>query len=233
MIRCGRWISVALLMVILLSCGQPALIPDEIVARAGQAMAAVESLHFTITVEGGPAYIDDEAKLSLRSAEGELLRPDRVRATLKVGAGGLAIVELEAVGIGAEQFLTDPVTGEWRRMPPGWGFDPTALFDREIGVEAAITRAQWQEETSEARLQGTPCYHLRGTARGEDLAPLTAWLITAEEADVEVWIGQEDWLVRQLRIEEPPQEEGGRPTIWLMQFANFDEPVTITRPGGF
>lgn len=217
----------------LLSCGRPDLTPQEIAAQAGQAMAQVESLHFSIAVEGGPAYIDTETTLSLRAAEGDLLRPDRVGATLKVGAAGLAVIELQAIGIGKEQFLTKPISGEWQRMPPGWGFDPTVLFDRELGVEAAIARIQWAEQLKDETVIGARCYHLRGEAPGELMAPLTAWLIVSERVQVEVWVGQEDWHIRQLRIEEPPQEEDGRSTVWLLQFSAWDEPVTIDPPPGF
>ena len=221
------------LILLLLSCGRPAFSLQEIADQAGQAMTQVESLHFTIAVEGGPAYIDTEGTLSLRAAEGDLLRPDRVRATLKVGAGGLVIIELEAIGIGQEQFLTQPFSGEWQRMPSGWGFDPTVLFDREIGVEAVVSQVQWQEQLKDASIQGVRCYHLRGGAQGRLLSPLTAWLITAEHVEVEVWVGQEDWRIRQLRIEEPPKTEGGPPTVWLLQFSNLDETVTIEYPPGF
>ncbi len=218
---------------LLAACGGPALTADEIAARSGQTMAAVETLHFVMTVEGGPAYIDPEATLSLRAAEGDLKRPERVRATLKVGAAGLAIIEIQAIGIGDEQFLTRPVTGEWQRMPPGWGFDPGALFDPESGIEVAVTRCAWEEEYKKERLAAGRAYRLRGTASGEDLAPLTAWMITAEEVQVDAWVAQDDFHLLQLRIEEPPKEEGGHPTIWLLQFSAFDQPVTIERPPGF
>jgi hypothetical protein len=234
---CVRGLIIVFLIVLLSSalqsCGQPDLTMDEIVDRAGEAMAEVESLHFAMTVEGGPAYIDPEATLSIRGAEGDLLRPDRVQATLKVGAAGLAIIQLQAVGIGEEQFLTKPITGEWQRMPPGWGFDPTVLFDREIGIEAALAQAQWEEQLEDERLEQGESYHLRGNARGEDVAPLTAWMINAEEVQVEVWVEKEDFRVLQLRIEEPPKEADGHSTIWLLQFSAFDEPMTIERPQGF
>lgn len=228
-----RFVWVVLSLLLLLSCGRPDLSPEEIARRAGQAMAQVQFLHFDIDVEGGPAYVDTEGTLSLQGVEGDLIRPDRVRATLRVGAGGLAVIELQAIGIGTDQFLTAPLTGQWERMPPGWGFDPTVLFDPEVGVGAAIVQVEWLEQLRDERVGGERCYHLRGRARGEDLAPLTAWLITAEEIGVEGWIGQDEFRVRRLRVEEPPPEEGGNATVWVLEFSAFDEPVTIEPPPGF
>jgi lipoprotein LprG len=218
---------------LLLSCGRPDLSPDEIARRAGQATAQVQFVHYDIDVEGGPVFIDFEETLSLQGLEGDLIRPDRVRATLRVGAGGLAVIELQAIGIGQEQFLTAPLTGQWERMPPGWGFDPTVLFDPEIGVEGVMTQAQWDELLGDERVGGVRCYHLRGRAFGQDVAPLTGWLIVADEIGIEAWVEQDDFRVRRLRAEEPPQDEGGNPTIWLLEFSAFDEPVTIERPPGF
>ncbi|MBN1485907.1 MAG: LppX_LprAFG lipoprotein [Chloroflexia bacterium] len=227
------WLQSLLLALLLFACGAPAFSMEEIAQRAGQAMAELESLHFNIGVEGGPAYIDTESSLSLRSAEGDMVRPDRVQADLKVGAGGLAVIDLRFIGIGSEQFLTKPISGEWQRMPAGWGFDPTVLFDREIGVETAITQVQWSEQLGDEKIQGVRCYHLRGQAPGQLLAPLTAWLITSEQVEVEAWVGQADWRIYQLRFEEPPPQEDGYPTIWLLQFSNWEAPVTIERPPGF
>lgn len=227
--RRGWFVALALL---LLSCGRPAPPPAEIAARAGQAMAQVQSFHFAITVEGGPAYIDPESSLSLRSMEGDLVRPDRVQARLKVGAAGLAVIELRFIGIGQDQFLTRPITGQWQPLPAGWGFDPTILFDPEQGIEAVLKRAQWQAQVGEERVGKARCYHLHGSAQGKDMAPITAWTIVAEQVEVEAWVGKGDSLLYQLRITEPPQEEGGHPIIWLLAFSAFDQPVTIERPAG-
>lgn len=222
-----------LLALFLLACGGPALTAEEVATRAGQAMAQVNSLHFSLSVEGGPAHIDPESSLSMRGAEGDLVRPDRVQATVRVGVRGLVVVTIQAVGIGTEQFITRPVTGEWQRMPTGWGFDPTILFDREQGIEQAVTRVDWQAEPAEEYVGETRCHFLQGTAAGPEIAPLTAWMITAEEVTVDLWVDQQDDRVRRLRIVEPPTAEAENGTIWTLEFSAFDQEVTIERPPGF
>jgi len=230
MLRCRFWVAIVPLA--LLSCGGPAATPAEVASRAGQSFARTQYLHFAITVEGGPAYIDPESTLSLRSMEGDLARPDRVRVTMRVGAAGLAVIELRAIGIGKEQFMTRPITGQWERMPPEWGFDPTVLFDPELGIGAALDGTEWEAQVGEERLGKERCYHLRGTAPGEILSPLTSWMIVADQARMEAWVAKADCRILQVRIEEPPKEEGGHPTIWLLVFSAFDQPVTIERPPG-
>jgi hypothetical protein len=53
---------------------------------------------------------------------------------------------------------------------------------------------------------------------------------TADVVPAEVWVGAEDFLVRQLRLEGPIDAGDTDSTIRTLKFSNFNQPVIIERP---
>jgi len=203
--------------------------PSDVAIQAGQRMLQINSLHFVIELSGKLTYLDDRATLALKRAEGDVERPDRMRAIVTMSTLGISS-EVAIIGIGDDQYATNPFNQEWEALPEGygWHFDPAVLFDPDYGIEAILRSSDWRfGETEE--IEGQEHHHLQGTLPGERLQLLTSGLISSGEVEVEIWTGREDALVRRIHVVET-ESDPDTPSEWLITFATFDEPVGIEPP---
>ncbi len=203
--------------------------PHEVAAAAGERMLDTQSAHFVIEISGQLVYLDSPPTVALKRAEGDLQRPDSVRAIVRIVSFGL-VSELGIIGLGDEQYVTNPLNQQWEQLPPGqgWYFDPALLFDSEYGIEAVLEGTSWTFGPPE-EIEGQPHYLLRGTLPGERLLYLTSGLIREGDVDVSIWVGQQDKYARRIQIMEPDSDPDD-PTVWLITFSAFDEPVDIQPP---
>ena len=203
--------------------------PASILEQAGEAMQGLDSVHFTITRSGGLAYFNEEQSLSINSAEGDYVAPDAVRALLKV-SGTNVTLEIQTVAIGEEQWITNPLTQRWEKLPPGWGFNPAIIFDPELGwrplLSENIAEAQLVDTTP---VEGEPRYHLRANVAGERVAIVTAGVASSEApVTVDVWVEPTTFHVTRLSFATP--SSGEEPSQWELTFSNFNADITIEPP---
>jgi hypothetical protein len=192
-------------------------------------MMTTNSLHFLIELSGEEAYLDSSQTLALKRAEGDLVRPDQMRGIVKVSSFG-AVVEMAVIGLGDDQYITNPLNQQWVKLPPdyGWYFDPTLIFDPEYGIGPILNEAVWAFGADE-EIEDQPHRRLHGQLPAELILPLTAGMIGAGEVMMDAWVGQQDAYVRRIQIvelESDPED----PTHWLIEFSDFDEPVDIEAP---
>ncbi len=234
--RAIRWVGVGLvLLVTACAAPPPAPPPDQMIAQATQKFLRVQSLHFVVEFSGAPTYLDTARTLALRRVEGDIQRPDRMRANLKAALPG-AYVLMQAIGIGADQFATNPLNGQWQKIPTEWGFNPALLFDAKTGLGALIGDAQNLAAMPDETIDNQRHYHVRGQIAGEKIAPLTGWLVGTGVVRFETWVGANDGYLRRIRLvdESPtaPTMPGTPmpPAQWNMDFSQFDVPVKIDPP---
>ena len=208
----------------------PELAPREIAKRAAEAMLSVDSLHFTIERQGALAYIDTDQLLAFKRAEGDFGLPDRMRALVRV-ITAITPIDIGMVVLGDDQFATDPITGEWGRLPSEWGqFSLLTLFDPEWGLQGLLKDGiidltlVGSEEIEEQRH-----YRLTGQASGERMNAMTLGFIGRGDVELEVWIGMNDFYVRRLRIVDP-ETDLNDPTTWNLEFSQLGEPIEIEAP---
>jgi hypothetical protein len=116
----------------------PALTPLEIAGRAAEVMLAANSLHFTIERDGALAYIDANQLLAFKRAEGDYVLPDRMKTVVRV-VTAFTPVDIGMVVLGDDQYATEPVTGEWGRLPTDWGqFNLMVLFEPDTGLQKIL-----------------------------------------------------------------------------------------------
>lgn len=194
-----------------------------VLAGAGPVLQNLETVGFEIIVEGDPVYIDGAELLAASSAEGQYEAPESFQAVVDVKTFGLS-VELGAVSIGEDQWITNPVTGEWEQLPPGYGFDPLTLFDPEVGLGATLNQgladAAFVEEP-----EGANIYLVTGVVAGDRVAALTAGLV--EEPDVVIVLTID---ADTLEVQEAAFDTGGGASQWTVRFSDFNEPVSIEPP---
>ena len=192
-------------------------------------MLSAHSLHFIMELAGRLVYLDSPPTMALKRAEGDVVRPDRVRAIVKASSFGLTS-ELGIIGIGNDQYITNPFNQQWEKLASGvgWYFDPALLFDPQVGIEAILTESEWSfgvEEEIEEQLH----LRLHGLMPGERIAPLTSGVIEAGQVEVDILVGQQDSYVRRVHIVEL-ESDPENPTQWLIEFSGFDTIEEIQPP---
>lgn len=207
----------------LMACGgsSAAELPlDEALSTAGNQFDALQSVRFDITVEGVPVYFDDDGTLSATSADGQYLAPESFQAVVDVTAFGLS-TQLGAISVGADRWITNPVTGAWALLPFGTGFNPLVLFDPDDGVGATVRRLDATLVEFDGR------YHVRGKVGGPTVKVLTAGLVEEGELDVDLFIDGDSLQIVELSFDVEGTEGISE---WTIEFSEFDKPVTIDPP---
>ena len=224
-----------LICLTLVACKQPApetLPPDEIVSRSVERMTNLDSFHFVIDRSGAPAYLDTAETLSFSRAEGDFVAPDRATADIRVIVPGL-VAEVSIVGIGDSYWETNLLSGQWQELPAGAGFNPAVLFDPVIGFQPVLESDLSDlhlvgiEELEE--LPGQKLYYLTGRMAGEHIYSMSYEMIGPQAMDVKLWIAPETFELYRAIITEPTADPAD-PSIWQLDFWDFNTPVTIEPP---
>jgi lipoprotein LprG len=203
---------------------------DQLLADAAVAMAEVESAAFTIEQSGEAIFIDDANQLAFRSADGRFARPASAEALIAVEALGFR-TEIGAVAIDGDVWLTDPLSGAWAEAPASFTFDPSTLFDPEVGLpallaESAATAERVDDGAGEDPAGGDDRHHLRTTVAAERVSVLTGGLVT-ERTDVDLWIDPLTSRLTEVRFDLPVD---GGVSSWEMTLSDYDAEVVIDPP---
>jgi hypothetical protein len=205
----------------------PATLPpaDEILPKVVERVGAVKSFHFRLEHENGlsPMPLD----LKLKTAEGDVQVPDRMKAKLEADVAG-ALLRVEVVGIGEEGWMTNPFSHEWQPLPAGTTI--SAIFDPAAGIQAVAGSLQDVRVVGVEKVGGDNTYLLEGQI---DSGVLKAAVPIAEPGltvNVKVWVGVDDYNIRQVRLEGPFASGEPENIVRILILSNFDEPVSIEPP---
>lgn len=221
--------------------GTPALTdPKEIVTQGLEAMAEVESVHFSLSLDGTASIPDLGGEMNLRGTElsGDLdIANEQARLEFSVPAMfGLAG---EVVQIGQDTYMKTSLTGEtWSKStlseddPISGVTDPTeqldrvrAFLDKEGVAIEKLDDAECGEETCYAVRLTIPAAVLAEAGAGEDMDPGE---LVGEALVLDLLFDREDrWLTQaSTRI---IAESVGELTLSL-SFSAFNESVEIEAP---
>jgi lipoprotein LprG len=217
------------------ACSDPTpvpLTPEEIVSRSAIRMNGLAGFYFIIDRSGLPAYLDPGNTIAFRRAQGYYVAPDRAQASVRVIGPGL-VTEVGVVSVGQTQWETNILTGDWRELPPNWGFNPAVLFDPQIGIQSILAvDLSDMVLAGHEKLDGGPdqsVYVVEGTLAGERLHEMSYGLIGPEVMSARLWIMPESFeLIRALIID--PNEGHEEATVWQVDFSQFDKTVNIVPP---
>jgi lipoprotein LprG len=223
--------TLVLLSLLLTACGTdiPQIPPADVISRASEAMLQAPTFHFKIDIEGKPVVLNQLTQLSLRSAEGDFSRPDKMGVHLKVLLA-VAAAELDMIALGNEQYLTNVLTKQWEPLPPEFGFNPAIMFDPQVGLEqvlkGGLDNAHW---IGVEDLNGKSVFHLQGSINGERLQGMSGGLISKGPIDVDLWIEPDTYLPRKAVIVDKDSDPE-KPTTWTMTFSSYGKDVNIAAP---
>lgn len=200
---------------------------DRLLAELDEQWAETNSVHFTLDIDGA-TYLDAGEQIELKSAEGDLARPESARATATI-QGGFIPFDVEMVTIGDDAWVTNFITGNWEAAPAGFDFNPALLFSDTEGLSAVLL-----DDLRDAELVGTEnidgrrAHHITGLVSEDDIEDLVAGALLGDDLRVDVWMDENTAEVLRLRISEPETEDD--PTAWIMNFSDHNEPVEIEAP---
>jgi lipoprotein LprG len=223
--------ALVVLSLLLAACGTdiPQIPPAEVITRAGDAMLQSPAFHFKIDISGKPVILNQLTRLSLRSAEGDFARPDKMGVHLKALLS-VAAAELDMIALGDEQYLTNVLTKQWEVLPPEFGFNPAIMFDPKLGLEqvlkGGLDNAHW---IGVEDLNGKSVFHLQGSLSGERLQGMSGGLIGKGPIDVDLWIEPDTYLPRKAVIVDK-DSDAEKPSTWTMTFSSYGKDMNITAP---
>jgi hypothetical protein len=200
---------------------------QSVLTAASQRWTELNSAHFVLSVEGD-AFLDDDETLKLRSAEGDVQRPDSASATAKIEAMAI-VVDVSLIGVGGTIYMTNLISGKWEEAPSDFSYDPSVLFDDTDGIGAVLAGLQNAQLDGEESVDGKTAFKVTGTADSGAVAEITAGAIQGEAIDVTVWIGKNPTDILKVTLTEP---DGIRevPATWTLELTRHNEGVTIEAP---
>ncbi len=202
---------------------------NDVVAKTSSTIAAASSIHFTLDVEGD-TYVDPGETIRLLSAEGDLLRPDKVKVQFKVQILGAANATIKMVTIGERSWTTDILTGKWGPAPAEFGYNPAVLFDTNNGLGPVISKLTDLKLDGTEKVNGREAYKITGTSSQKDISLLSADTMTGSSFKVQIWVDKENSQLLKITLAEPSNNGKQHPATWTMMISDYNADVTVEAP---
>lgn len=218
----------ALLAVYVSGCAAgspPELTAQEIVKKSSDALKPVKSVHFKMSSTGGMMSIG--TGLVAKTIEGDVLQPDRLKGTA-ISTFGKLTVEISFITVGTQQFITNPITKKWEKVPNS-ATSPN-LLDPDHGAPLLLTQAQNLKKLANETIAGVACYHLTGDVSAALVAGLVGATGNAGSLAADLWVATTDLLPRQIHLTGAVTSQEPPPIERLLELSNFNESISIDAP---
>lgn len=207
----------------------PDLTAAAILATASNQLDATQSIHFKVDISG-TTYIDDNRTIKLESAEGNVVRPDRVQARFKASIGGLAISSIALITIGDQSWTTNIITGDWEPAASEFGYDPTILFSDTEGLAVVMRQAPDPQRLPDEELNGKKVYRIHTIGDAALIGPITSNNMTGYPVQIDLWIDQSTGNLLKVVLVEGPSAENDDPATWTLELSRYNENIKIEPP---
>jgi hypothetical protein len=157
-----------------------------VVDKARARFDQVNALHFALTVDGD-VYLDTLHSQKLKSADGDLIRPDKVSLTAKASVGPIN-ASLKFIQIGDQAYLTNILTGKWEKAPAGFAYDPRIVFDQDKGVSAIMGKVRGWTLVGNEKVNGVDTQHVRGPVPVASVNDLVSSSLRGDNVDVDLYV---------------------------------------------
>ena len=197
----------------------------QIIGDSSEKMQAVNSFHFALDQTGGGTPI--AMGIEMTKADGDVVRPDKLKMTISGTVSGMSL-EVQIVTVGGVIYMTNPLSGKWEVPPAEFNvlsaFDPNTFIVNVMKDIASLTKLNDEESA------GVLCYHLSGAISSDDLSAITGSSVKGVPINIEVWIGKDDLLVRNIKVTGKITETEVQGIIRTLNFSNYNEVVSIELP---
>ncbi|MDP6510789.1 MAG: LppX_LprAFG lipoprotein [Dehalococcoidia bacterium] len=198
----------------------------QIIAKASERIAGVRSFHFVLEHEGAGTPLS--AGLEMLRAEGDVVRPDRLRATIDGLALGMP-VQVDVVLIGDTVYITNPLPpGNWQSFSSG--MSPVGFFDPQTGVAALLGDVADLTPLGESEMEGKTAYHISGRVPAAALEAITGSSVPGAEVEVELWVGKQDFHLLQAKLTGKITTAESAGMVRWLRFSHFNQASPIEPP---
>ncbi len=198
------------------------LTPDEVVANAIDSLVEAGSIWFLLEHENG--FTEALGGLELTRVEGAITETG-MSITAEANLGRIYI-EVQAILIGTNTWLTNPLTGEWELLPdeqnPIGFLQPIAAVK---GVLEGLTAAEYIEAPEPGK-----DYQITSPLRAEALKSLLGEIIPDGTGVAEVVIDHETFEMKSARITGALQVKDSEQTVRILEMSRYGEEFVIEQP---
>ncbi len=229
-LRRAGWGTIGLIAVMMLAtCGTSTPPPPAgtLLTKASTSFNNDTSLHFTYAAKNiAPGF------LSVTSASGDLVRPDKMSITGVVEPVPNISASVGIIIIGQNQYLN--ITGKWTTSSIVGSL--LHAFDADQGVGGIITKLQNPSKVTAENVKiddshTVTCWKVSGTTTAGLLAPITQGSATdATPLQATLWVGQSDNQVYKVDLVGKAITGDSATTDRNFILSKFGEQVTITAP---
>lgn len=168
------------------------------------------------------------SQLLIRNADGDVLMPDKIRAQANVLLSGQAVT-VNLISVGTNQFITDPITGQWR-VVKGM-FDPRALTNPDTGIISLVGKLQQVTGPLADTVNGVACWRVDGQLPAKSLAFFTGGGVPAGTMlQTSICAGQSDGLPYQITVTGSAAVGDTARTTRTFLISKYNENISIVAP---
>lgn len=232
--------ALSVLLLALAACAGPAteeaLNPVQLITTAANNIRATHTFRMSVQRTGAAYYVEtDLGRVDFRRAVAQYVAPNILQATVRLIAAGLP-ADVDVFSQGENQWYRHALltANLWYNAPFAEGFNPEELIAEDTGFQMALKSLIDLAYRGRSSLEdGTPVYHLSGTARGEDIAALLANLVeTTGNVLVDVFIDQNLMIPVRFVIVQPDTktEREPEPTTWTVDVYDVNAEPELDPP---
>src|SRR5436305_5580737 len=111
-----------------------------------------------------------QSQVQIRSASGDIIMPDKIKAQANVVLSGQTVI-VNLISIGDTQYITDPITGQWRTIKGV--LDPRTLTNPDTGILSLVGKLQKLTGPTDDVVGGVPCWRFTGQLDAKYIAFFT------------------------------------------------------------
>ena len=195
----------------------------EVVANAAAAMGRVSSFRFRLTHPAGSTEL--LGGLALERADGAFVTPDQLSVEADAYLGTL-FVGVEAIVIGNQHFITNPLSGEWSEVSPE---DSPLSFLNPAGLIANILGLVREADYASLPKPGEDLV-IEAVISSYALSPLVGDVIEGVDVDLVLTFDPASFVLKSARISGLLQEPDEPDAVRLVELTDFNSEIEIVPP---
>src|SRR5438477_1470026 len=186
----------------------------------------VSAFHVVMKVDN-PGSVTAQ-QVQIRSANGDVVMPDKVKGQATVILSGQSVT-VNLISVGDNQFITDPITGQWRVIKGV--LDPRTLTNPDTGIISLVGKLQNVSQPTSDVVNNVPCWRINGQLDAKNLAFFTGGGVPAGTMlQTTACIGKGDSLPYQLGVTGLAAIGDTAQTARVFNISNYNETITIAAP---
>jgi hypothetical protein len=187
---------------------------------------AVSAFHVVMQVDNPGSA--SSSQIQIRAANGDVVMPDKVKAQATIMLSGQSVT-VNLISIGNMQFITDPITGQWRVVKGV--LNPGSLTNPNTGIVSLVGKIQHVSSPTSDAVNGVPCWRVTGQLNARYIAFFTGGGVPAGTMlSTSFCVGKSDSLPYEVKVTGLAAAGDNANTARTFFISNYNEHVSITAP---